>query len=105
MSRYKFSHFLYVFAVFLLFNLAFTSVCHAVPSATELNRQAKIAIKTGRYSEAFTMLKKAMKLKPSWGEPYFNASQLLRLTNKRKSMLRALKKAWELEPEIDTYHP
>lgn len=98
MSRYKFNCY-----VILLFLLISVQAALALPQAEELNRKAKIAIQNGRYKDAIKMLKQAMALDPKWGEPYYNAAQLLRIKNKKNDERRALKKAWTLEPDNDTY--
>ncbi len=71
--------------------------------ARELNRQGQLAIDNGHHQEAIQLLKQAMQLEPSWGEPYFNAAKLLRLRNKRDEMVKMLKKALALDPANKAY--
>lgn len=71
--------------------------------ARESNQRGIIAMRNGNYQEAQQLLLRAMKLEPEWAEPYYNASRLLRLLNKREDMRRALKKAAELEPSNPIY--
>jgi len=71
--------------------------------ARELNRKGQLAIDSGHHQEAINLLKQAMQLEPSWGEPYFNAAKLLRLRNKRDEMVKMLKKAISLDPQNKTY--
>ncbi len=85
--------------LFALTGLFFSPICFASTDAKELNRQAEVAIKTGRHQEAIQLLKQAMKVDPKWGEPYYNAAMLLKLKNKRPDMMRALAKAHKLEPK------
>lgn len=72
-------------------------------AAKELNRKGLLAISSGHHQEAIQLLKQAMQVEPTWAEPYFNASKLLRLRNKRDDMVKALKKAVSLEPGNKTY--
>jgi tetratricopeptide (TPR) repeat protein len=89
-----------VWAVFLFFGLTHGLFAQ---DAQECNNRAKLAIRSGNHAEAKELLLRAMKLEPTWAEPYYNAAQLLRLLNKRDDMRRALKKAYDLEPSNSQY--
>lgn len=84
-----------------------TNLCCSVyaqsSEAKELNRKGVVALESGRFEEAVTLLKKAMALEPKWGEPCYNASRLLRLKGKREEMTKMLRKANAIEPDNPTY--
>lgn len=91
-------------ALFLVLPCCFGSAVYAQSEAArKLNLDGLNAINSGRHQEAIQLLKKAMQLEPGWGEPYYNAAKLLRLTKKREAMKGALKKAHSLEPSNATY--
>lgn len=90
----------------LVFSLLFTintGVFAQSQQARKLNLDGLNAINSGRFQEAIQFLKQAMQLEPGWAEPYFNAAKLLRIRNQRDDMIRALKKAHNLEPANTTY--
>lgn len=92
---------------FLFFLLASFVLPAAFPlaaqDAKELNRLGVTAFRSGNYAEAKEYLQKAMKLNPTWAEPYYNAALLLRAVQKRDDMKPLLKKALHLEPANQNY--
>jgi tetratricopeptide (TPR) repeat protein len=101
MNRFKFYYFS---AAFLLFFIALSSMlCAQSPQARKFNHEGLTAISGGHHREAIQNLKKAMQLEPGWAEPYFNAAKLLRLRNKPVEMKKALRKAYNLEPDNPKY--
>ena len=84
-----------------------TNLCNSVyaqsSEAKDLNRKGVVALESGRFDEAVTLLKKAMALEPKWGEPCYNAARLLRLKGKREEMTKMLRKANAVEPDNPTY--
>lgn len=80
-----------------------TMVIAQSQQARKLNIDGLNAINSGRHQEALQMLNQARQMEPNWAEPYFNAAKLFRLKNKRDDMLKALKKAYSLEPDNPIY--
>jgi tetratricopeptide (TPR) repeat protein len=101
MNRFKNFYFTCFIAVLVLSVSGMVSA--QSEEAKELNRKGLNAIGNGHHQEAIQLLKQAMQLEPGWAEPYFNASKLLRLRNKREDMTKALKKAVSLEPANRNY--
>lgn len=90
--------------VFLLFIFVFNvSVYAQSAAAREFNDKAYAAMQSGLYKEATDNLKKAMEIAPTWGEPVFNAANLMRLRKNDAKAFALYKKAYELEPKNKKY--
>lgn len=101
MNRFKT---LYVICLAIVFSACLQGFLYAQSEAArDLNRKGLIAIDSGHHQEAIQLLKQAMQMEPTWGEPYFNAAKLLRLRNKREEMVKMMKKAITLDPANKTY--
>ncbi len=93
---------LVILALASLFSMTLAQPLSA-QDAKELNRLGVLSIRSGNYAEAKDYLQKAMKLNPTWAEPYYNAALLLKAVQKRDDMKRMLKKAHDLEPANQSY--